>query len=181
MTYKLYTDKSEVFECDVSIKNASLKGSIARLVVEANDGLNLVFNGKIDNGKCSVPIRRLKGLLEENTKGNIHLEIIVEDTFFKPWQTDFVVEEHTSVKVSVNESITPTKPIVNVKEPVQTPRLHNGALELANICERFSITKSALGTRKKDFTTILNEYFKHNPEYKNQRKEIFEQLKVILK
>jgi len=181
MAYKLYTDKNEVFECEVSVKNASLKGSVARLVVESQDGLGIVFNGKIENGKCSIPIRKLKGILEENSKGNIHLEIIVEDTFFKPWKSDFVVEEHTSVKVAVNESIISTKPVVKVKNPIQPPKLHNASVELAHICERFSITKSTLSRHKKDFKTILNEYFKYNPEYKNQQKEIFGQLKVIMK
>ena len=60
MPYKLYLDKNELFECDIQIKNASLKNSMARLVVESAEGINLVFNGKIENGKCNVPIRRLK-------------------------------------------------------------------------------------------------------------------------
>lgn len=185
MSYKLYTDKNEIFECEVSIKNASLKGSMARLIVEGTDGVNFVFNGKLENGKCTVPIRRLKGLLEENAKGKIHLEIVVEETFFKPWESDFIVEEHTSVKVSVNESVAPSKPIVNVKTPIQTPRLHIGAAELVKICERFSITKKSIAAKaplkRKELATILKEYFKHNSEYNNQRKEILEQFAVILK
>lgn len=85
MPYKLYTDKQEVFECEVAVKNASLKNSVARLVVES-ENLDLVFKGKINDGKCIVPIRKLKGILDENTKGNMSLEVIVEDTYFKPWE-----------------------------------------------------------------------------------------------
>src|SRR5258706_2299574 len=115
MSYKLYTDKAENFECEVSVKNASLKNSMARLIIESAGGPNFVFNGKIEGGKCVVPIHRLKGLLDENTTGNMHLEVIVEDTYFKPWSSDFVVEEYTSVKVKVNESKQSTKPTITVK------------------------------------------------------------------
>ena len=124
--YKLYLDKSEDFICEIQVKNASLKNSMARLVVESTDGPNFVFNGKIENGKCVVPIHRLKGLLDENTRGNMHLEIIVENTYFKPWSSDFIVEEHTSVKVKVNESKQPTKPSVTVKVPKAQPKKLRG-------------------------------------------------------
>ena len=114
--YKLYTDKSEDFSCEIQIKNASLKGSIARLVVESADGLSFIFNGKLEQDKCIVPIRRLKGLIDENTRGNMFLEIIVEDTYFSPWKSEFIVEEHTSVKVKLDEQKQPTKPSVTVKD-----------------------------------------------------------------
>ena len=45
--YKLFTDKSEVFECDIKIKGASLQNSKSRLVIETNS-YSLMFNGKID-------------------------------------------------------------------------------------------------------------------------------------
>lgn len=120
MAYKIYTDKAEDFIAEVSVKNASLKNSIARLIVESSDGLSLVFKGSIHDGKCTVPIKRLKGIMEENSHGTIHLEIIVEDVYFKPWESDFIVEEHTSMKVMVQEQKTPAKPIVEVKvEPTK--------------------------------------------------------------
>lgn len=114
--YKLYTDKNESFTADVSVKNASLKNSVARLIVESDDNVNLVFNGTIVDGKCTIPIKRLKGLLDENTHGKMHLEIIVEDVYFKPWESDFSVEEHTSMKVMVQEQKEDTrKPLIEVK------------------------------------------------------------------
>ena len=97
--YKLFTDKSELFECDIKLQGASLKKSKARLVVETQD-YSLMFNGSISKGgKCEIPIRKLKGLIDEDTTGNIRLEVIAEDTFFTPWETDFEVE--TSKKVTV--------------------------------------------------------------------------------
>ena len=69
--YKLFTDKSELFECDIKLEGASLSKSSARLVVETSD-YSLLFKGEINsNGKCEIPIRKLKGLIDENTTGNI--------------------------------------------------------------------------------------------------------------
>ena len=42
--YKLYTDKQEIFECDIQLEGASLNNSKARLVIETTD-LSLLFKG----------------------------------------------------------------------------------------------------------------------------------------
>ena len=97
--YKLYTDKQETFECDLFLEGADLKESSARIVVESKD-LTLMFKGTIDEkGNCKVPIKKLKGLMGENTTGDIKLEVIAEDTLIEPWQSDFMV--HTAKKVTV--------------------------------------------------------------------------------
>ncbi len=83
--YKLFTDKPELFECNIKIEGASLKNSQARLIIETED-LSLLFNGTINkDGKCTIPVKKLKGLLEDNTEGQIKLEVIAEDTYFTPW------------------------------------------------------------------------------------------------
>lgn len=200
MSYKLYTDRNENFECDVAIKNATLKGSIARLIVES-DNLCLVFNGKINNNKCVVPIHRLKGLLEEYDRGKMQLEIIVEDTYFRPWESDFIVEEHTSVKVKVqDQKQSSNKPIVEIKtqpvskifnerskslfhsnDKIKDPNLFTPLSEIAIICSKFGVTKSNVSSRKRDLTQILKEYFSSNPEYKNHQFEIVKKAITFLK
>ena len=187
MAYTLYTDKNENFECEVSVKNASMKDSFARLVVES-ENLNLVFKGKIEDGKCIIPIKKLKGLLEENCRGNMHLEMVVEDTFFKPWESDFVVEEHTSVKVKVNEQkeisnkpIVEVKSIINGKNTKKQFNLCVPLTEISTICKQFGINKSNIKNTKKDFRFILNEYFKQNKEYINYKNDILSKLSEFLK
>ena len=65
MSYKLYTDKQETFECKIFLEGASLKKATARVLIE-NDDMNVVFNGSIDkDGNCKVPIKKLKGLLKK--------------------------------------------------------------------------------------------------------------------
>ena len=115
--YKLFTDKTELFECSISLQGASLKKSKARLVVETPE-YSLLFNGTISkSGKCEIPIRKLKGLIDENTSGNIRLEVIAEDTFFTPWESDFEVDVSKKVTVEV-KSQTTKKPIVETKVKV---------------------------------------------------------------
>lgn len=195
--YKLFVDRNENFECEVTVKNASLKSSIARLMIES-DHINLVFNGKIENGKCIIPIKRLKGILDENTRGKMHLEVIVEDTYFNPWQSDFIVEEHTSVKVQVNEQKeTSNKPLVEVKisktknPPLSTPIKNSrmkqstfslmAAKEIVSLCERFGINKKNIVTNKSSFKKIIKEYFISNKEYNKNKKEILLHTSKILK
>jgi hypothetical protein len=114
--YKLFTDKAELFECDIKIEGASLSNSNARLVVETND-YSLMFNGSISSdGKCKVPIKKLKGLIDENNKGNIKLEVIAEDTFFTPWETTFEVQASKKVTVEIKSQSTKT-PIVETRGP----------------------------------------------------------------
>jgi TusA-related sulfurtransferase len=118
--YILYTDKQEVFECSISLEGASVKNSQARLIVES-DNLNLLFKGTIDsNGKCTVPIKKLKNLLEESTKGKIRLEVIADDTYFTPWESNFEVETARKVTVEVKSQsnqniISESKPSISVR------------------------------------------------------------------
>ena len=99
--YKLFTDKVEIFECDVKLDGASLTNSIARIIVESQD-VNLLFNGTVSaDGKCKIPIKKLKGLLGESTKGTIKLEIIADDTYFVPWSSDFAVQTAKKVTVEI--------------------------------------------------------------------------------
>jgi hypothetical protein len=165
--YKIYTDKNENFECDVQVKNANLKDAFARIIVESTNGLNLMFRGELKNGKCVVPIKRMKGLLEENASGKMHLEVVVEDTYFKPWADDFTVEEHTQVKVQVKEQAIPTKPMLSISTPKQTiknsPVRDDRLFEIAMVMSKFGINRSNLTTSKRhDFKQILREYFKTN-------------------
>ena len=99
--YKLFIDKAEIFECDIEVKGASLNSSKVRLVIESND-MNLLFKGSISNGgKCSIPIKKLKGLLDESQVGTIRLEVICEDTLFTPWESDFEVQASKKVMAEV--------------------------------------------------------------------------------
>jgi hypothetical protein len=136
-----------------------------------------MFPGEIKNGKVNVPIRKLGGLLDENVRGKMFLEVVVENTYFKPWSDDFNVEEHTSVKVAVKEQKTAAtnKPLVEVKSvktsATKSQNLSSPATHILKLCERFGINRTNLGSRKNDFSQIVREYLKYSPEVvSSQRK-----------
>ena len=114
MSYKLYTDKQEIFECNIFLEGASLTQATSRIIVETQD-LKLLFEGTIDkDGNCKVPIKKLRGLVSEDTKGTMKLEVIAEDTYFLPWESDFEVDTAKKIKVEVKQQ---SKPLVKSSKP----------------------------------------------------------------
>ena len=158
--YKLFTDKSELFECDIKLQGASLKKSKARLVVETQD-YSLMFNGSISKGgKCEIPIRKLKGLIDEDTTGNIRLEVIAEDTFFTPWETDFEVETSKKVTVEVKTQTT-KKPIVEAKVTItNTEQQH--VINLLKLLVKENINIKNISYKRNKLNNIVATYLKEN-------------------
>tara|TARA_Y100001963_G_C6740972_1_gene428944 strand:- start:155 stop:706 length:552 start_codon:yes stop_codon:yes gene_type:complete len=159
MSYKLYTDKQEVFECKISLEGASLKNANARIIIESND-INLMFPGTIDkDGNCEVSIKKLKGLLDENDKGNIKLEVIAEDTYFEPWQSEFIIETAKKIKVEVKGQSEVKKPkavvtevkkqVIIKKDPIQ---------EIANSLYQSGVRVNNIPKVKTKIIPILKEY-----------------------
>ena len=183
--YKLFTDKSELFECDIKLEGASLSKSKARLVVETSD-YSLLFNGSISSGgKCEIPIRKLKGLIDENTSGNIRLEVIAEDTYFTPWESDFEVDASKKVTVEV-KSQTTKKPIVEAKvevkvkdkKPTITEKDH--VINLFKLLIKDDINVENISFKRNELNNIVATYLKENT-VKNTGKVINGVLKVLEK
>ena len=101
--YTVYKDKSKNFKCMVEVEGASIKDTQSRLVLTTeNKSINLLYFGNVsESGECTVPIHKLGDLLDEDVKGKLQLEVIVDGAIFKPWESDFVVK--TSKKVRVAE------------------------------------------------------------------------------
>ena len=183
--YKLFTDKSELFECDIKLEGASLSKSKARLVVETSD-YSLLFNGSISSGgKCKIPIRKLKGLIDENTSGNIRLEVIAEDTYFTPWESDFEVDASKKVTVEV-KSQTTKKPIIEAKvevkvkneKPTITEKDH--VINLFKLLIKEDINVDNISYKRNELNNIVATYLKEN-DVKNTGKVINGVLKVLEK
>ena len=179
--YKLFTDKTELFECNISLQGASLKKSKARLVVETKD-YSLLFNGSINsNGKCEIPIRKLKGLIDEDTSGNIRLEVIAEDTFFTPWQSDFEVETSKKVTVEVKTQST-QKPILEAKATVKPQQVTKSekthVVNLFKLLIKEDININNISYKRNKLSNIVATYLKENP-VNNTEKVINGVLKIL--
>ena len=179
MAYKLYTDKQETFECDLFLEGADLKNSSARIIVESND-LTLMFKGKIDEkGNCKVPIKKLKGLLDENTTGDIKLEVIAEDTLIEPWQSDFVVSTAKKVTVEV-KSQGNKKPIKEVSSKPQVKiksvkNYSNPINEMVKVLKQNGMTLSKVLKDKKRIAPILENY-SNKVNYKGGTKKFIKEV-----
>ena len=120
--YTLYSDKKNIFECDIQLEGASLNQAFARVIVEG-DNLNLVFNGNISNeGNCRIEMPKLN-MLQEG--GEMKLEVIADDMYFNPWNSEFELKKSKSIKVEVKQQsdniIKESKAKVNVKVNNEKP------------------------------------------------------------
>ena len=159
MSYKLYTDKQEIFECNIFLEGASLTQATSRIIVETQD-LKLMFEGKIDkDGNCKVPIKKLRGLVSENTKGTMKLEVIAEDTYFLPWESDFEVDTAKKIKVEVKQQ---SKPLVKSSKPkmvvkgVKHP--FDPVEKVVNILHKKGVGVSTIFESKKTMIPMLKKY-----------------------
>jgi len=179
VAYKLYTDKQETFECDLFLEGADLKNSSARIIVESND-LTLMFKGEInEDGNCKVPIKKLKGLLDENTTGDIKLEVIAEDTLIEPWQSDFVVSTAKKVTVEV-KSQGNKKPIKEVSSKPQVKiksvkNYSNPINEIVKVLKQNGMTLSKVLKDKKKIAPILENY-SNKVNYKGGTKKFIKEV-----
>ena len=184
--YKLFTDKTELFECDIKIEGTSLSKSSARLVVETSD-YSLMFNGKItSDGKCQIPIRKLKGLIDESSKGNIKLEVIAEDTYFTPWKSKF--EVNASKKVTVEVKSQSNKKVIkenkievsNVKQEISKKEVDHVA-NIMKLLVRENINMKNLHLKKNRLNKIVATYTKYKPINENKKSVIKGVLKGLYK
>ena len=163
MSYKLWTDKKEIFECKITLEGASLKEATSRIIVNTPD-LKLMFEGVIDNnGNCKVPIRKLRGLFSEGDKGTIKLEVIAEDTYFRPWESDFIINTSKKINVEVkgqqNQHITENKKSKKPKMVVTKVKHPFAPVEkVVNILHKQGVGVSTIYESKKTMIPMLKKY-----------------------
>ena len=117
MSYKLYTDKVNKFQCSIQVEGTSLEKSQARVILEINDEMAYLFKGKIfENGVCEFELPKLKGILNEGDKGLLKLEVIADDVHFEPWNSEFVVGADKKVNVVGQEQTVSDKPKIVMNE-----------------------------------------------------------------
>jgi len=189
--YKLFTDKTEVFECDIKLSGASLDKSNVRLVVESAD-VNLLFKGKIDStGKCTVPVKRLSGLLGETTRGTLRLEVIADDTFFTPWESEFVVETSKKVRVEVksqnkNRIVETKKPaiqVANVKNYKNTAKVLKESTHIVRILKMLikeNVTLKNLPSKQNIVNRVISNYSKKYTITESKQKRIINGIVKVL-
>ena len=152
MSLKLYTDKSEIFECNISLEGVSIKNSKLRAILKFDDK-NLMVEGKINsNGKGKIVFPKLKNISEEGEVGKMELEVIAEDAYFQPYEEAFKVETSKKATVEVlNKKSLKPKIVVEKITPEK---------ELLNLLKELGITKKTLIENKSRLSKVLYNYYK---------------------
>jgi len=183
--YKLFTDKTELFECNIKLEGASLKKSHARLLIESDsEDIALVFKGTITtDGKCKIPVKKLKGLIPENTGGNIKLEVIAEDTYFTPWESKFTVDAAKKITVEIKsqsdgELITESTPKVSVSNINENVSIYEREhiVKLLRLLIKEDINLNNLSVKKDKLNNLIGTYLQENNIDKKQNTNIIEGL-----
>jgi hypothetical protein len=183
--YKLFTDKTELFECNIKLEGASLKKSHARLLIESDsEDIALVFKGTITtDGKCKIPVKKLKGLIPENTGGNIKLEVIAEDTYFTPWESKFTVDASKKITVEVKSQsdgnlITESTPKVSVSNINENVSIYEREhiVKLLRLLIKEDINLNNLSVKKDKLNNLIGTYLQENNIDKKQNTNIIEGL-----
>ena len=154
MSIKLYTDKTELFECNVSLDGASIKDSKLRAILKFDDK-NLMVEGKINsNGKGQIILPKLKNISQDGEIGKMQLEVIAEDAYFQPYEETFqvITSKKATVEVLNKKSLKP-KIVVKKITPEQ---------ELVNLLKERVMTKSLLVKNKKSLSKLLYNYYRES-------------------
>ena len=149
---KLYTDKSEIFECNVALEGVDIKESKIRAILKFNDK-NLMIEGKIGTGgKGEIVFPKLKGLTKEGQKGTMELEVIADDAYFQPYEENFEVKVSKKVTVEVLNKEEKKPKIIIEKVPPES--------ELMKMLKENGITEKMLVKNKARFSPVLHNYYK---------------------
>jgi hypothetical protein len=108
---KFHKNKSQTFKCRVEIQGADNPKITPRLILSPNNSnVNMFFEGKYDNKQCEITISSTANIA---SKGNVILEIIANDTVFRPWKSTYeIVSEQMVVE---NIELVNTKNNISVK------------------------------------------------------------------
>jgi len=183
--YKLYTDKIENFEAKIKLEGASLKKSTARLVIESSD-FDLMFKGTIsESGKVKIPVKRLRGLLDENTNGKIKLEVIAEDTYFTPWESTFEVQASKKVTVEITSQSKPiieenksSIEILSQKKITLSEKQH--VINIVKMLIKENINIKNLSIKKNKLNNIVAEYINENTIAQDQKAPVINKVIKVL-
>jgi hypothetical protein len=165
------------FECTLKIQGASLNKSKVNLVIESND-MDIRCRGTItEKGKVSIPVKKLKGILEENSKGKMYLEVIAEDSYFTPYKTDYITE--LSKKVNLKENVK----ITEVNQTVIADVTTNHPENIINILKENNVDIFNISHKSKSTQLIQSYIVKNNikkEEYNKLMEQILSQLITVL-
>ena len=171
MSIKLYTDKSEIFECNVELQGVAMNESSIRGILEFSNKKILVDGIIGADGKASIQFPKLKQFAQEGEAGKMVLEVIADDAYFQPYEENFSVltSKKATVEVIKSKAATP-KVVVEKVTPVS---------KIINMLKESGITKKDVYSNKDKFSKVLYNYYQEaniNESYNKYLKNIISRL-----
>ena len=152
--YPLYSDKSNLFECQIQLEGCSLSDASARLIIESEQN-SLVFNGEINkDGTCLIPVKKLKGLVSEG--GNMKLEVIADDMYFSPWESEYELQQSKKVTVEVKTPNQNKPKLFESNKPKINVSFKNNKTQKRRPTKKVVKENTSREFSKKDLTALLN-------------------------
>jgi CRISPR/Cas system-associated exonuclease Cas4 (RecB family) len=144
-----------------------------------------MFKGTISSGgEVEIPVKRLKGLLEDRSSGKIRLEVIAEDTYFIPWESTFEVE--TSKKVTVEVKSQGSRKVLESKSQVEilsqkpTVSEKQHVLNLVKLLIKEDITMDNLVIKRNKLNNIVATYVNENTIEPAQKSPVINKVLKVL-
>lgn len=166
--YKLILDENKTFECDIQIDGANSDTAEVRLLININE-YAVFLKGVIKDNKVKIKIPKLKGLLQENAKGNISLEVVADGALLVPWNNEYIATLSKKVQVIVKEEVeisTKTSVKVQLKEdtsetPIQKILSKDEHIDiLTKLVNSKGVTLSNIKNKSNVLVEVVSSYFK---------------------
>lgn len=157
--YKIFLDKNEIFKANIAIEGAKLSSAKARLVLNVNENVNLLYNGTIkENGACEIKISNIASLLEEQDKGEMILEVIADDVLIEAWKSDFIVDRKIKTEVETKEDnlVESTIPKVTVNAVMVEEQRDKVRDDIKELCKKLNI--DLVKENKEDIMKVISKY-----------------------
>lgn len=169
MNYPLYIDTTEDFSCTIKIEGADAKEASARLVIETSK-YSLMFEGEIKDEQVTIPLTRLKSILDEGDMGKMKLEVVADDTLLIPWEATY--DAQLSKKASIEEPTNlSTNNVPKVTVQVNGKDSRDIVTEFYIILDNNGITIDNIVDKQKELITLTNTFIADNDNLDIDRTE----------
>lgn len=152
---ELKLNKESELSFEINVEGSDKKPR-ARLMFEMEDKMELALEGKVNENSVNVTVPSLMDLREKLSGDNIkgYLEVIVDETYFVPWEEYFSLKAPVTVQAESTKVDTQESP--DIKISVKTKKIKEKTAEVT-IIEDYQIPKTRILLEKGDKIKILSE------------------------
>ena len=123
------------------------------------------------------------------------MEVVADETYFIPWESNFIVGRSKKVTVNIEEQVMDSKPKVNVtvgrvtpttkirriiKNPPKNISLRKPITEITKALLKYGITPKTIKSNPATAGQIVSEYLNENKKYLSNKNEILKKVLTLM-